>query len=52
MQTELVGADSDVLLYDPTSVALNWDEKIAYVVTGGSTVDGKTYGGQVVEVEI
>lgn len=49
-QTILVGENSKTPLFNPTSATLSRDGRKLYVVIGGSTVDGKVEGGQVVEV--
>lgn len=44
------GLNSSSVFREPTSAALSRDGRSIYVSTGGGTVDGKVYGGQVIQV--
>lgn len=51
-QTVVAGGGDDTLMRRPTSVTLAADGKTGYVTTGGTTVDGFQYSGQVIEFQI
>lgn len=52
-QTIIAGGESAaVKLYGPTSAALKRDEKVVYVCTGGTTINGTVEGGQILEVRL
>jgi len=50
-QTTFAGG-SDMFFKEPTSAALSGDGKSIYVATGGTTLDGVVYGGQVIQLTI
>lgn len=48
----LAGGGDDILFHRPTSVTVTPDGETLYVTTGGNTVDGVTYSGQLIEVQL
>ncbi|ETS81494.1 hypothetical protein PFICI_06496 [Pestalotiopsis fici W106-1] len=48
----LAGGGNSTFFHRPTSVTVTPDGKTLYVTTGGNTVDGVTYSGQVIEVKL
>ncbi|TVY27875.1 hypothetical protein LHYA1_G003043 [Lachnellula hyalina] len=51
-QTVFAGGGNSTFFKEPTSVALAGDGKAIFVTTGGATVDGTVYGGQVIKVDL
>ncbi|TVY45274.1 hypothetical protein LSUB1_G000464 [Lachnellula subtilissima] len=51
-QTVFAGGGNSTFIKEPTSVALAGDGKAIFVSTGGATVDGTVYGGQVIKVDL
>ncbi|TVY14110.1 hypothetical protein LARI1_G008167 [Lachnellula arida] len=51
-QTVFAGGGNSTFFKEPTSVALAGDGKAIFVSTGGTTLDGTVYGGQVIKVGI
>ncbi|TVY31377.1 hypothetical protein LOCC1_G008956, partial [Lachnellula occidentalis] len=49
-QTVFAGGGNSTVFKEPTSVALAGDGKAVFVSTGGTTLDGTVYGGQVIKV--
>ncbi|KAF7541332.1 hypothetical protein G7054_g721 [Neopestalotiopsis clavispora] len=48
----LAGGANSTFFHRPTSVTVTPDGQALYVTTGGNTVDGVTYSGQVIEVKL
>ncbi|KAL9114310.1 MAG: hypothetical protein Q9227_001732 [Pyrenula ochraceoflavens] len=51
-QEVVAGGGESTVLKEPTSAVMAGDGKSIFVSTGGSMVEGESYGGQVVEVKI
>ncbi|PQE24171.1 Six-bladed beta-propeller protein [Rutstroemia sp. NJR-2017a BVV2] len=51
-QTTYVGGGNSTFFKEPTSAALSNDGSFIYVSTGGTVLDGVTYGGQVIQVSV
>jgi len=52
VQTNLAGGGNNTFFKEPTSVALSRDGKSIYVSTGGTTLDGVVFGGQIIQVSL
>jgi hypothetical protein len=50
--TTLAGGGDNTLFHRPTSVTVTPDGMTLYVTTGGNSIDGATYSGQVIEVQL
>ncbi|KAF0318807.1 hypothetical protein GQ607_013939 [Colletotrichum asianum] len=48
----VAGGGDTTFIHRPTSVAVSEDNKTLFVTTGGNAVDGVTYSGQVLAVEL
>ncbi|KAH0438414.1 hypothetical protein CcaCcLH18_03401 [Colletotrichum camelliae] len=48
----IAGGGETTFIHRPTSVAVSKDNKTLFVTTGGNAVDGVTYSGQVLAVEL
>lgn len=46
------GTDSSSLIKQPTSAAMSLDGKSIFVSTGGTTINGTVYGGQVIRITL
>ncbi|KAH9986405.1 hypothetical protein F4779DRAFT_624286 [Xylariaceae sp. FL0662B] len=51
-QTTIARTQTDLTFREPTSVLLAQDSKSIYVSTGGKTIKGKRYGGQIIHADI
>ncbi|KAI1410711.1 hypothetical protein F5Y13DRAFT_167191 [Hypoxylon sp. FL1857] len=51
-QTTIAANRADLMFREPTSVLVAKDSKSIYVSTGGKTIGGKRYGGQIIQVDI